>query len=65
MQRKKNNDNFQLITIFLSGKTPGKDAQENKATYVSFYGIETSKKQVASLCKQACDILKSLKVFII
>lgn len=40
------------------GKTPGKDAQENKATYVSFYGIETSKKQVASLCKQACDILK-------
>ena len=40
------------------GKTPGKDAQENKATYVSFYGIEISKKQVASLCKQACDILK-------
>ena len=40
------------------GKTPGKDAQENKATYVSFYGVETSKKQVASLCKQACDILK-------
>lgn len=40
------------------GKTPGKDQAEGKVTYISFYGLEESKKQVASLCKQACDILK-------
>ena len=40
------------------GKTPGKDAKEEKVTYVSFYGLETSKKQVSSLCSEACDILK-------
>lgn len=40
------------------GKTPGKDEKEGKVTYISFYGLEESKKQVASLCKQACDILK-------
>ena len=40
------------------GKTPGKDAQENKVTYVSFYGMEASKKRVASLCQEACDILE-------
>lgn len=40
------------------GKTPGKDAQEGKVTYISFYGIEESKKQAASLCKAACDILE-------
>lgn len=40
------------------GKTPGKDAKEEKVTYISFYGLETSKKQVSSLCREACDILK-------
>ena len=40
------------------GKTPGKDAQENKVTYVSFYGMEASKKRVSSLCQEACDILE-------
>ena len=40
------------------GKTPGKDAQEGKVTYVSFYGVEESKKQLASLCAEACDILE-------
>lgn len=40
------------------GKTPGKDAKEQKVTYISFYGLEESKKQVASLCKAACDILE-------
>ena len=39
------------------GKTPGKDAEEGKVTYVSFYGIEESKKQLSSLCAKACDIL--------
>lgn len=40
------------------GKTPGKDAKEQKVTYISFYGLEESKRQVASLCKAACDILE-------
>lgn len=40
------------------GKTPGKDAVEGKVTYISFYGLDESKKQVASLCKGACDILE-------
>ncbi len=40
------------------GKTPGKDVQEGKVTYVSFYGVEESKKQLSSLCKEACDILE-------
>lgn len=40
------------------GKTPGKDALEEKATYVSLYGLDEAKNQVASLCGSACDILK-------
>lgn len=40
------------------GKTPGKDALEEKATYVSLYGMDEAKKQVASLCSEACDILE-------
>lgn len=40
------------------GKTPGKDAQEGKVTYISFYGLDESKKQLASLCGEACDILE-------
>lgn len=40
------------------GKTPGKDAKENKATYVSLYGLDVSKNQVSSLCHKACDILE-------
>ncbi len=39
------------------GKTPGKDEKEGKVTYISFYGLEESKKQVSFLCKEACDIL--------
>lgn len=44
------------------GKTPGKDAQEGKVTYISFYGLEDSKKQAAFLCKSACDILVNNKI---
>ena len=40
------------------GKTPGKDEKEGKVTYISFYGLEESKKQVSSLCTEACDILE-------
>ena len=40
------------------GKTPGKDLQYGKVTYVSFYGLEKSKNLLSSLCKEACDILE-------
>lgn len=40
------------------GKTPGKDILEEKATYVSLYGLDDAKKEVSSLCCSACDILK-------
>lgn len=43
------------------GKTPGKDANVEKSTYVSMYGIEEAKKQALFLCDKACDILYSNK----
>lgn len=49
-------------TIEEIGKTPGKDAEEGKVTYVSFYGLDESKKQLAFLCGEACDILKKNKI---
>ena len=41
------------------GKTPGKDANVEKSTYVSMFGLEEAKKQVLFLCSQAYDILKT------
>ena len=41
------------------GKTPGKDANVEKSTYVSMYGLEEAKKQALFLCEKACAILKS------
>jgi geranylgeranyl diphosphate synthase type II len=41
------------------GKTPGKDADVEKSTYVSMYGLEEAKKQALFLCDKACDILIS------
>ena len=41
------------------GKTPGKDANVEKSTYVTMYGLEESKKQALFLCSKACDILKA------
>lgn len=35
------------------GKTPGKDYDSKKNTHVSLYGIEESKKELRSLCKNA------------
>lgn len=40
------------------GKTPGKDEKDGKVTYISFYGLETSKAKVSSLCEKACAILE-------
>lgn len=41
------------------GKTPGKDANVEKSTYVAMYGLDEAKKQALFLCDKACDILKS------
>ena len=41
------------------GKTPGKDANVEKSTYVSMYGLEEAKKQALFLCDKAYDILKT------
>ena len=41
------------------GKTPGKDENVEKSTYVSMYGLDEAKKQALFLCEQACGILKS------
>lgn len=41
------------------GKTPGKDENVEKSTYVSMYGLEEAKKQALFLCDKACDILYS------
>lgn len=41
------------------GKTPGKDANVEKSTYVSMYGLDEAKKQALFLCDKACDILYS------
>ncbi len=44
-------------TLDKIGKTPKKDINAEKSTYVSIYGIESAKKQVLLLCNKACDIL--------
>ncbi len=41
------------------GKTPGKDINAEKSTYVSMYGLDEAKKQALFLCDKACDILNS------
>lgn len=41
------------------GKTPGKDANVEKSTYVAMYGLDKAKKQALFLCERACDILRS------
>lgn len=44
-------------TLDKLGKTPGKDLQSEKSTYVSMFGLDEAKKQILYLCSQACDIL--------
>lgn len=46
-------------TLEKLGKTPGKDANVEKSTYVAMYGLEEAKKQALFLCNQACDILET------
>lgn len=39
------------------GKTPGKDAVVDKATFVKFYGIKGAKEKLNSLCDETYDII--------
>lgn len=39
------------------GKTPGKDKEAGKVTYLSFYGLEEAKKRLDCICAECCDIL--------
>lgn len=41
------------------GKTPGKDANVEKSTYVAMYGLDKAKEKALFLCNEACGILKS------
>lgn len=43
------------------GKTAGKDEKENKATYVSLYGLEDSKEKFNNLIKKCYNILSENK----
>lgn len=49
-------------TIEEIGKTPGKDEQSEKSTYVSMFGLEEAKKETLFLCNQAYDILKDNRI---
>lgn len=44
-------------TIETLGKTPGKDKEAGKVTYLSFYGLDEAKRQLDCICREACDIL--------
>jgi geranylgeranyl diphosphate synthase, type II len=40
------------------GKTPNKDLNSNKATYVKIFGLENSKKEVKTMVEEACILLE-------
>lgn len=42
------------------GKTPGKDARSNKATYASAYGIEAARERARETHSKACVALESI-----
>ena len=44
------------------GKTPGKDANVEKSTYVAMYGLDKAKEKALFLCNEACGILKSQNI---
>ena len=47
----------ETATLETLGKTPGKDKEAKKVTYLSFYGLDEAKKQLDYICNEACDIL--------
>ena len=42
------------------GKTAGKDAQQNKPTYVSLLGVDAARRRAARLCGEAQAALADL-----
>lgn len=42
------------------GKTPGKDARAQKATYPSLYGIEAARQRASLVHQQACAVLQQI-----
>ena len=42
------------------GKTPGKDARSQKATYPALYGIEATQAQLETVHRAACDALERI-----
>ena len=49
-------------TTEVLGKPVGSDEKNNKATYVTYEGLEKSKKDVARISKEAVELLQSLPV---
>lgn len=47
-------------TVETLGKTPGKDARAQKATYPSLYGIETARQRADLVHQEACAVLKQI-----
>jgi geranylgeranyl pyrophosphate synthase len=47
-------------TAEVLGKTPGKDARSQKATYPGIYGIESAQKRAVRVYDQACAALKKM-----
>jgi geranylgeranyl diphosphate synthase, type II len=42
------------------GKTPGKDARSEKATYAALYGMEGARRRAEKVHQQACAVLESI-----
>ena len=55
-------DDFLDVTATIEdlGKTPGKDAQSNKATYPAMYGMEETKAAAIQAHRDACDALEKI-----
>ena len=47
-------------TVEALGKTPGKDARSQKATYPSLYGVEAAKKRAGLVHQEACSVLEQI-----
>ena len=47
-------------TVETLGKTPGKDARSQKATYPSLYGIETAHQRADLVHEEACAVLEQI-----
>lgn len=43
------------------GKTPGKDADQKKLTYISLFGLEEARKIAKKLVTDACNLIKDYK----